>query len=231
MNWLLIAVLAVLVINSFIGMRVGLIKTVFSLFSMILALGFTIWLNPYVNDFLRSNDKLNHYINTRVEKMLPLVEEKANKNEQVSTIEGLHLPQSLKDSLLENNNAGVYKELAVKGFKGYLTNYLTGIVINALSFSVTFIVTMIVFWFISVALDIISKLPFLHQINKTAGLLAGLLQGLIIVWVFCIILTVFQSSQLGQKAMELIGKDEILSFIYNNNFLLQFITGATKMLL
>lgn len=230
MNWLLIVVLAILFVNALIGMKVGLIKTVFSLCSMIIAVILTLWLSPYVNDYMRGNEKIYKGINSKVEKVLPHIKDKADQSERISTIEGLKLPQSLKDSLIENNNTEVYKKLAVKSFKGYISNYLTGIVINALAFSVTFIIILILLWVISIALDIISKLPLLHQVNKMTGLVAGLIHGLVIVWIFCIILTVFGSSQLGQKAMEMIGEDQILSFIYNNNILLDFITSATKIL-
>ena len=231
MNWLLIAVLAILVINSLIGMKVGLIKTVFSLCSMIAALLLTIWISPYVNDFIKGNEKFCDKINIRVEKVLPMLEDKSNQSEQVSAIDGLKLPQSLKKSLIENNNNEAYRNLEVTGFKEYVSRYLTGIVINALAFTLTFVIILILLWVISIALDIVGKLPLLKQVNKTAGLVAGLIHGLVIVWMFFIVLTVFQSSELGQKAMEMIGDSQILSFIYNNNFLLDSVTSATKILL
>ncbi len=231
MNWLLIVVLAILIINTIIGMRVGFIKTVFSLCSMIVALILTIWISPYVNNFMRGNEKFYHSVSEKVEKVLPLIEDKTEEKGENSLIEGLSLPKSLKDSLIKNNNKKVYNDLKVNTFKEYISSYLTGIVINALAFSVTFIVLLVLLWIISIALNIISKLPFLNQINKTGGLLAGLLHGLVVVWLFFIVLTVFESSELGQEAMTLIGGNEILSFIYNNNFLIGFITNATKMLL
>jgi uncharacterized membrane protein required for colicin V production len=231
MNWLLFVVLAILVCNALIGMKVGFIKTVFSLISLVLALILTVWISPLVNDFIRGNEKFYDSITTKVEKMLPFAEEETKANEQITIIEGLKLPQSIKDSLIENNNSEVYKELAIKGFKSYVSNYLTGIIINALAFIITFVVILIILWIISIALDLFSKLPFLNQINKTAGLLAGLVHGLIIVWLFFILLTVFGSAEFGQKALEMVGESPILSIIYNNNYLLRFITSATKMLL
>jgi len=230
MNWLLLVVLAILVVNALIGMKAGFIKTVFSLFSMIVALVLTLWVSPAINDFMRGNEKIYNSINTKIEMMLPMIEDEAKQSEQVSAIEGLSLPQSIKDSLLENNNVEVYKELAVNDFKEYVSNYLTGIAINALAFSVTFIVILIVLWIICFALNIISKLPILNQINKTAGLFAGLLHGLVVVWLFFILLTVFGGSEWGQKALEAIADNQILSLIYNNNIIIDFITSATKML-
>lgn len=231
MNWLLVVVLGILIVNALIGIKVGFIKMIFSLCSMIIALVLTLWISPMVNDFMRGNEKFYDNVSSKVEKIVQFKEEEAGVSEQVSLIEGLKLPQSIKDSLIENNNDEVYKALSVDGFKEYVNNYLTGIVINALAFTLTFIVILILLWVISIALDIISKLPLLNQINKTAGLAAGLVHGLIVVWLFFIVLTVFGSSGLGQKAMELIGESEILSFIYNNNLLIGFITSATKMFL
>ncbi len=231
MNWLLVIVIGILIVNSFIGMKAGFIKTIFSLCSMVVAVVLTIWVSPYVNNYMRGNEKIYDYIHTKVEKVLPEIADNGDRNDQVSLIDGLSLPQSIKDSLNKNNNSEVYKELAVEGFKGYVTGYMTGIVINALAFTLTFLVLLIALWVICFVLDIISKLPLLNQINKTAGLLAGLVHGLVVVWIFFIILTVFGSSELGQKAMTLIGENEILSLIYNNNILLGFVTSAAKILL
>jgi len=231
MNWLLVIVLAILVVNALIGMKVGLIKTVFSLCSLIVALVLTVWISPVVNGSMRGNEKFYDNISTKVEKMLPFAEEEAKAKEQVSIIEGLKLPQSIKDSLIKNNNAEVYKELSISSFKDYVANYLTGIIINALAFIVTFVIILIILWIASIALDIISKLPLINQVNKTAGLLAGLVHGLVVVWLFFILITVFGSSELGQKAMEMIGDSQILGIIYNNNLLLGFITSATKIFL
>ncbi len=230
MNWLLIIVIAILVINAFIGMKAGLIKTIFSLCSMIIALLLSAWLSPHVNDYMRGNDMIYNAVSTKVEKVLPEIDKGLDKSKQVALIEGMTLPKSLKNSLIENNNAQVYKHLAVKSFKDYLKGYLTGIVINALAFSLTFILLLILLWILSIALDIVSKLPLLHQINKTAGLVAGLVHGLILVWVLFTLLTVFSSSSLGQKAMAMIGENEFLSILYNYNYLMKFILNATKML-
>ena len=230
MNWMLIVVVAILAINALIGMKAGLIKTIFSLCSMMIALVLTVWLSPYVNDYLRGNDKIYNAVSEKVEKVLPELEKTSDKSKQVSLIDGLSLPKSIKDSLLENNNAQVYKQMAVENFEDYVTGYVTGVVINAMSFSLTFILLIVILWVISIALDIISKLPLLHQINKTAGLLAGLVHGLVIIWLLFIFLTVFSSSSLGQKAMTMISENDFLSLIYNYNYLMKFVLNATKML-
>lgn len=229
MNWLLIVVLAILIISAFIGHKNGFIKTAFSLFSVIIALTLTAWISPTINRMLRENDKVYGGIVERVEKMLLVEEEEGTKaNEQISIIEGLALPQTIKDSLIENNNTDVYKALAITSFHDYISNYLAGIIINAIAFMATFLLISIILGVLCFTLNLISKLPLLNSINKTAGLIVGLVQGLIVVWLFFILITVFGSSELGQKALQMIDESQILSLIYNNNLLLRFVTGATR---
>jgi uncharacterized membrane protein required for colicin V production len=231
MNVLLIVVLAILVVNALIGMKAGLIKTVFSLFSMIIAVVLTIWVSPYINNYMRNNDKIYEGISSKVEKMLPFSEKEVIDEEQEGFIQELSLPQSIKDSLMKNNTVEVYKEMAIDNFQDYVSSYLTGVILNAMAFIITFVVVLILLWVICFALNLISKLPLLNQINKTAGLVAGLVHGLVVVWIFFILLTVFGSTEPGKKALEMIGQDQTLSFIYNNNYLLKFITNITKIII
>jgi uncharacterized membrane protein required for colicin V production len=230
MNLLLIIIGGIILVNALIGLKVGFIKTVFSLVSLILALVLTIWISPVVKEFLLENERIYNGISHGIEKMLPFGDEEVEAEDQTSAIEKLKLPKSIKDSLIKNNTAQSYESLVVKTFKGYVSDYLTGIIIRALAFSITFIIIFILLWVLCIALNLISKLPVLNSLNKSMGLLAGLAQGLIIVWLFFIVLTVFGSTALGRDVMELVGESEILSILYNNNFLLRFITSATKTL-
>jgi hypothetical protein len=211
-------------------MKVGFIRTVFSLVSMILAVVLTLWISPLMEDFLKSNEKFTNGLTAKIEKMLPFATEKVVEKEQDSLIDEMKLPKSLKQSLKENNTLERQKELAANSFQEYISRYLAEIIINALSFILTFIIISILLWVVCLGLNIISKLPLIHSVNKTAGLLAGCVQGLIEVWLFFILLTVFGSTSFGQKVLEMIGESELLSIIYNNNILLRFITGATKLI-
>lgn len=230
MNWLLIIVGVVILGNAIRGMKVGFIRTVFSLVSMILAVILTIWISPYLKDFLKNNEKINDGLISKIEKMLPFSAEEVVEEGQDSLIDEMKLPQFLRQSLKKNNTLEKQKELAANSFEEYISRYLADIFINSLSFILTYIIISLILWLICSALNIISKLPLLNSMNKTAGLLAGCVQGLFMVWLFFILLTVFGSTSFGQNTMEMIGESEILSIIYNNNILLRFITGATKLI-
>lgn len=221
MNWLLIIVLGIILINALIGRKVGLIKIIFSLFSFIIALMLTTWISPTINGMLKNNETFYETASQKVEDML--FEEQEETTDEDDLIQGLPLPKSIKKSLQEN------KAKQEANIKSYITEQVTGIVINALAFVLTFAIVFVGLWAVSIALNLISKLPILNHINKLAGLLVGGLQGVIVVWLIFILLTVFSSSDLGKTAFEQIEDSMILSYIYDKNFILNIVMGAVKM--
>lgn len=234
MNWLVIAVAAVLVVFALKGRKVGFIKTIFSIFSIIIAIVVSSALSPYVSKALRTNDKFYNYINERVEDVINLKVEDKDKttvSEQAEAISKLSLPESIKKNLLENkNNSEVYKALQVDTFKEYVNGYITTIAINAIAFIITYLVVTILLFAVCVALNIISKLPIINGLNKTAGLLVGLFEGLLVIWMLCIVLTAFSSTETAQKLFEMIKESQFLSCLYNNNLLIRLITNMAKVL-
>jgi uncharacterized membrane protein required for colicin V production len=230
MNWLLGAVVLVLVGYAIKGRQVGFIKTVFAIFSIVISLVLSIGLSPYISKTLQNNEKFYNLVNEKISEGLKLEDTDTKESKETQAIEALTLPMSLKDALIENNNSEVYKALAIKSFDGYVSGYLTVIVINAISFIITYLVIKIALTVLSRLLDIISKLPILNGLNKTAGLIVGLLQGLVVIWVLCIVLTVFGTSKIGQELFQLVNESAVLSSIYNNNLLLHVITNIAEVL-
>lgn len=220
MNWLLIIVLAIIVINALIGRRVGLVKIVFSLFSFIVALLLTTWISPSVNDMLLRNEFFYQKTSQKVEDVLFLKGEETTSDNEETLIDSLPLPKTIKESLQEN------KEKQEASIKSYITSYVTNIVINALAFVLTFVVIFIVLWLLSIAFNIISKLPILNQINKIAGLLVGGLQGLLIVWILFVLITVISGLEFGQTVIEQINSSKILTYIYEKNILLNIVMSV-----
>ncbi len=221
MNWLLIAVLAIIIINAWIGKRVGFIKIVFSLFSFIITLLITTWISPKINGLLKNNETFYQKTYQKVEKTLSL--ETKENSDQDEMINDLPLPKSIRENLIEN------KKKQEANIKSYIVFQVTGIVINAIAFILTYVVVFVGLWIIGAAINIISKLPIIHQINKWAGFIVGGMQGLFIVWLLLLLLTVFGGSELSQSAFKQIEESKFLSFIYNKNFILHIVLNAVKL--
>jgi uncharacterized membrane protein required for colicin V production len=230
MNWLEILVIIILVVYSFIGRKRGFIKTVFTLFSTIIALLLTMWISPMVNKEIQKNDKIMNFVSNKVEKVIEFNKNNDKTSEQMMFIDKLFLPGSIKDTLKENNTGDVYVAMAADNFKEYVTGSISRIIINAAVFILVMLIIMIALGIISKTLDIISKLPIINGLNKTAGLFAGLLHGIIIVWIGFIFLIMFSSSSVGKTMFLLINESKFLTTLYNNNLLLKYITDIGKIL-
>ncbi len=229
MNWLEAAVIIILAGCAIYGRWKGFIRTVFALFSTIIALSLTMWVSPTVSREVQKNEKIMTYVTEKVSKVIKPEKKNREISEQVNYIGKLPLPKAMKNSLIENNNTEVYTAMAVKSFQDYISGSIARMIINAGVFLIIMIVVLISMAILCEALDIISKLPLINGLNKTAGLFAGLLQGIVIVWIGCIALTVLSGTKLGEAVFNLINGSTFLSLIYDNNLFLKFITnlGAT----
>ena len=232
-QWVLILVAAILLLHILNGRRRGLVKTVFSLFSVIVAMVVTATVAPMLSKQLQNNETVYVFVEDKVTASLDVYIEDMEESSvavQNEVIQGLPLPEAVKDMLVENKNAEVYQAMAVEGLRDYVIKYITGVVINAGSFIVVFIVVNIAIRILAVLLDIISKLPVLNTLNKTGGAVIGFLQGMLVIWLLCIVLMAFSSTELAKDVYAQINASKILTYIYDNNLLLETVINAVKIL-
>lgn len=232
MNWFTIAILAMLILFAVIGYKRGLIKKAVSLLSLIITLILVSFLTPYISQFIQ--EKTPIYTSIKEQCLEGMQEplstmESSTKSAQVEFINRLALPDSIKNSMLENNNADAYASLAVGQFSDYIAGYLAKWIVNAISYVAAFILINIALRVAFMALDIVSKLPIINGINKLAGMVVGLVEGVLVMWVIFITLTIFINTPYGQSGFAMINESQILTFLYNNNYLLKIITSVLVM--
>lgn len=226
MNWILYVVIGIIVMLGLIGYRKGLVKMVFSLTSTIIAILLAAFLSPVVAQIIKSNDKIVDFLDEKVSILVDFSAEdsketKASKQEDL--IESLPLPESIKQSLAEDNTEEEYEAMQVEDFEGYVCRRITNVIINAISFIIVLIIAIVALWFVCSTLNILAKLPLLRQLNTTAGLGVGLAEGVLLVWILFAVLTMFVGTKFGREAMELIGENRFLDFLYKNNLVSKFI--------
>lgn len=227
MNILSWAALALLVIFAFNGLRRGLIMTVFSTFTMVVAIAVAVNISPYVSQTWQ-NTAFFDRVSQHVEKTLFGEDEDPEDGmdaDQAAAIQELPLPAAVKKALLENNNEQIYSALGITAFRSYVARYLTCLMINALSFILVFAACIIVLRIVASCLNIISYLPVLHSMNKLGGLLMGLLNGLVILWIVCIAATIFSGTELGGYIYGQINGSMFLRLIYNHNYLMTIVAS------
>lgn len=230
-NYVLIITVVILLAAVIIGGARGFIKTFFAAFSVVIAIFLAVQLGPYVGKVLQHTPVYTYVFDSIEDKL----EEKAEENtarvsQQIEEINTYPLPQSLKDALVENNNNQIYEALGVQAFNQYVAAYMACLIINAISFLVVLLLAFIILKIVAASLDLISKLPVLHSINVLGGIVFGAVHGMIIIWVLCIVVTIFAWTGPGQWVSGQISSNGLLSWVYNNNYLLSTLTNMGKML-
>ena len=151
-----------------------------------------------------------------------------NRSEQIRFIENLKIPQPLKEQLETYNNAEGYERLGADDFGSYLVNYLANLITNAVAFIVTLVVVWILVWILFSALKVFTYLPLVGTADRLLGLVLGLIQGVLIVWLLFLILSMFGSTPAGESMLKEINQNPFLSYLYNSNLFLSSAMTAIK---
>ena len=219
MNILTIIILAVFALCVFSGFKKGFLKTAFSLVSWILVLVLCNFATPIVTDLLIQHTDIEVIVEQTVENKVMDAVEQAVQNSDVSELEAA-LPAELKNLLLGEHEtiAEALKDVAALD----LSPVVDGIV-GILGFVVTVIVLRIAMVVVEFLLDVVSKLPLIGPMDKLLGIACGAGKGLIWCWVILAVVSVLALTGVNTEFAAYISQSEILTWLQDNNLLLNLI--------
>lgn len=219
-----ILVLVLVVGTAVRAYRKGFVRAALNFLPMVAALAATRFLTPTVSELLRKTPFFDALTNT-VGNGLHLENAIGDAAMQTQTdiIQSMHLPDFLKESLVENNNPVIYHLLDVESLQSYIAGFLANICINIISVLLVFIVVWLAVKFVLKALNLISKLPVLNFFNRVCGFLVGLLKGLCVTWLICFVLTFFQCNSAFDFFFDALNLTNVALPLYENNILMYFI--------
>lgn len=234
-NWLSVVAGIYLLGMVLYGHRRGFIRLVVSMLAVVLSLTIVRVSLPAVTGFLKENTSLQQTISENMKKSVGLEQEENSAGEtsgvpsvQRTIIENLELPQNIKTSLIENNNSEMYQMLGVQAFTDYIGSYLADVILNSVGFVLLFAAVYLAARLIMRWLDIIARLPILSGINKLAGALLGGMEGLVFLWLACLVITAFSGTGWGLTLIQQIEGSKWLSFLYSHNFLNLMVLGVLQ---
>lgn len=223
-------ILLVLLLFALRGYRRGLIRTLASIAFFFLAAVLVQFMTPHISNFLKEQTPLYGYLEERCAEAFQIEEQEEqeekkepSKLEQAQWIDGLPLPDTLKKQLSEHNNKAGYEQLAVDSFSRYIAGYMASFILNLLTYVVAFALVWLLLKIGITALDLLAHLPVFHGLNQILGLFGGLLQGLLIIWIVFLVITVCVGTQLGSELMDMIQESPILKGLYDSNLLLKYL--------
>ena len=85
--------------------------------------------------------------------------------------------------------------------------------------------SMLILKLLVMTLDVVAELPLLKGINRTLGFLVGAAQGVCVVWILFLLITVLGGTDAGSRILILIGQDKVLSVFYDTNLFLKLLMG------
>lgn len=230
MNWICVLFCMIILFCVWNGYRLGFIRTVFSVFTVVVGILISLVISPTICNMLCENQKVVQSIEERVF----AVEEKGkavSKSQQKKSIENMKLPEVIQNALKENNNEEIYRMFGVSNFEEYVIRYLTMLIIRIFVHFITFAIVFALLQILCCILDVISRLPVLDGLNKTAGLLIGLVKGVVIVELIMLLFLPFQNTQIGMSLMDQIMENPVLNWMFNNNLILRVLMNLEKMFL
>ena len=226
MNWLFWVVVVFLAYHVIDGLRRGFIRKVVAALSLVITLVLVTFVTPHITNFIQERTALHENLQEKCSEIfLNDQYDEEVKTDQVQIIEHMELPENIKEMLLENNNTEVYNVLEVSGFHEYVGAYLAGLIINALAYLISFVVVWTAIRAILLAMDVVTKLPILHGINRLAGGALGVVYGVVLVWIAFLLVTILCNGNLGKQFFELIHENPFLMFLYNQNIIMKIVFG------
>ena len=243
--WITLAIVLVCVIR---GVKLGLVRSVYGTFGFIIAISIAMSVSPYISDVLVDTpvyEAAYKQVQRKLfsENYTPSAVNPADRNDkkeeetadqsagsaETMLINALPLPKFVKEALISNNNQAMYDTLGITEFRAYIAAYITKMILQAVMFILLLIAIGVILYLITSALDLIAHLPVLHTLNKFGGLLFGVINAVIILWVLCTILTIISGTALGKEIYRQISENAVLDFLYNQNGLLRIIADVQRL--
>ncbi|MCC8102468.1 MAG: CvpA family protein [Clostridiales bacterium] len=152
-----------------------------------------------------------------------------DEDTQNEIIDSLPIPQVIKNMLIKNNNEEGYASLDVSNFQDYVIEYLATLILNVVSFLVAVVLVHIALRLLVMLLNILAHFPVVGFVNRLAGGALGVLQALFVLWLFFLILTVLQATNVGMTLLAMVEESALLSWLYESNLFLRIILMAAAM--
>ena len=196
MNCLLIIVILVLAGNIVWGFSRGFLRVIYSMLAWIAILVFVTWATPYVANVLTEKTNIDNRIESNLdEKLHELVigDTNGQKEDREPDAQNpgqgkknyrdlqMKLPDAVTNKLFDTNKIA---DQILEGSGAYdvVAGRATDLVMRVISFVLVLLIAVISFHLLSVVLKVVEKLPLIGGINRLLGLFAGLVKGILIIW-------------------------------------------------
>ena len=208
-----IVIVVIIALCLFLGYRRGLTGSLLKILSFVLAIVIAFILFKPVSNLVINHTNWDDSLKTSIEQFIT---EKTSTPEEKSS-----LPQVIVDYIDETMAQSVNeaKEVAIENTAQSVTN----LIVNAGVWIAVFIIARILLIFIKFITALIAKLPVIKQFDKLGGILYGILEAFVILYVLLAIISFIAPMINNAEFIDALNKSFIGSMLYNNNILLKIL--------
>jgi len=209
-------IVAIIGICIFLGYKRGLTGSILQIVSFVLAIVIAFILFKPVSNFIINQTKIDDTIHNAIQEKI--VAEYENLTE--GKVEINNMPSVISDYINETIENG--NKTAQEASKEVATE-VTNIIINITTWIAVFILARIILIAVKVVSKIVVNIPIIKQVDKAGGIIYGILEGIIIVYLLFAILTFITPMLKNNTFTENINHSFVGSKMYNNNILLKIV--------
>lgn len=191
-------IIAIIVLSTFLAYKKGLVKLAIGLCAFAISIVITVILYQPISNLVINVTGIDEMIEDAIyEKANDVIEENTGEdgltNQMIETAKNGMLPETAR-------------ELSINIVRG-------GVMI------ILFVASKIALKFITAIADAIAKLPIIDQLNKTSGMIFGILRGILIIYVGLLILTIPGQINPNNEINSSIEQSLLGKTMYENNIL------------
>lgn len=211
-----IIILSLIALCVILGYKKGLTKCVIKILSFVIALVVAFILFKPVSNLIINNTTIDDNIRNSI---INLIQDDVEQNGKIS--EDTSLPQSMIEYINESIETSVNQTKMT--VVNTVANEISVGIVNVCVAIGLFIIVRIALIFVKALSSIITDLPIIKQVDKVGGILYGLFEALIIIFVIFAIISFISPMIESSGLIEVINKSIIGTVLYNNNLLLKII--------
>ena len=219
-----IIILAIMITCIFLGYKKGLIGVAVNILGFFIALIIAFILYAPISNFIINNTSIQPTLKEAIsETVAPYVINAEENKEDTKEAEN-NSPKVMTDYI--NGFIEKEKQQVEQKEKDIINNVSETVANNLIKIAVgilVFIVAKIALLFVKVLAKFISDLPIIGQVNKIGGIIYGVLQGLLIIYILLALTSLFAPTMENSAILEAINSSMIGKVMYNNNIILKII--------
>lgn len=205
-----LVILAIFIICIIIGYVRGLTGSLIKILSFVLSIVIAFILFIPISNLIIENTQIDENLEQSIREMI--IGNGQNEEE--------NMPQAITDYIGQKVEGAA--DDAKEAIADSTANEVAITIVKAGTWIVLFIVARILLIFLRFITSLIAKLPVIKQFDKLGGIIYGILEGLIIIYVLLAIIS-FVSPMLNGNLASAIDESYVGSMMYNNNLLLKII--------